>query len=422
MLGRQDKTLVEAVLRLARAVRDTAPNPGYAPREPMAVVVGGFVRDMLLGLRPKDADIEVYGVSPDDLRELLRKTFGETLDVGDAFGIIKVPITDGLELDVSIPRRESKTGKGHAGFLIDSDPSLEMREAARRRDFTVNALAVDPLAGMTFDPFGGLEDLAARRLRVTDAERFQDDPLRVLRAMQLVARLGFSVEPPSEELMREMVARGDLSELSRERITEEFEKLLFKGGRPSLGLAFARRIGALEAVFPDMDIPDWDAWERALDRAASEEGGERHAVLAAFLYGFAPEARQAAADSLSFNRENMARALSVLRASERPETNPTNPANDARRLLRRLRPATPEAYASWLRALGRAAEADGFLSIVREKGITADPILQGRDLIQTFGLAPGPRFREILDAVEAARDRAELSTREEAVAFVTSIL
>ncbi len=219
ILKGQEKPLVRAAQELARAVAEVEPNPEYAPQPPAAYIVGGFVRDLMLGLKPKDADVEVYGVAPTELVALLNKMFGNVNEAGRAFGVLKVAIGDGLELDVSIPRRESKSGLGHTGFLINSDPSLDVKEAARRRDFTVNAMAMDPLTGVIFDPFGGLEDVKTRTLRVTDPAKFVEDPLRVLRAVQFLARLDFTVDPESDRFMREMVARGVLADLTPERLT-----------------------------------------------------------------------------------------------------------------------------------------------------------------------------------------------------------
>jgi len=266
-----DNLLLVAADRLARAVREFRPDRKYRMRVPEALIVGGYVRDQALGLDPKDADIEVYGVDPERLYALLEKVFGKTKEVGKAFGVIKVPIGDGLELDVSIPRRDSKAGKGHAGILAQSDPSMSVKEAARRRDFTVNTMAMNPLTGERHDPFDGMKDLRSKVLRVTDREQFQEDPLRVLRAVQFVARLEFSVDPESERLMREMVERGDLAELPPDRVTKELEKLLTKAPRPSVGFEFGRRIGLVERLFPEAEAlvgvpqePEWhpegDVW------------------------------------------------------------------------------------------------------------------------------------------------------------------
>lgn len=423
----QEKPLIKAAQDLARAVEaleDADPDHLYG-QAPLTLIVGGFVRDALLGLHPKDADVEVFGVAPERLVELLEQMFGKPKEAGKAFGVMKVQIGDGLELDVSIPRRESKAGKGHTGFLVDSDPSLTIRDAARRRDFTVNALSMDPITGVIYDPFGGEEDLRAKTLRVTDPAKFVEDPLRVLRAVQFVARLGFTVDPESTRLMREMVARGELSELPRERIAGELEKLLFKGERPSEGLRFARDVGALEVLFPGAEIADWDAWTARVDAAAAT--GLRHVTLAAFFSGFSAAKRDAVLHSLRLSeKQDVQPVRALLCEAERVETSPTNLVNDARLMLKRTAPATPEDYAAWLTVLGRGAEAQEFLSLVREKWLTADPLLQGRDLITELGLADtkknGPLFGKVLRAVELARDAGTIKTREEAIGLARTLL
>lgn len=279
----QDRRLVETAERLATAVRSLPTDPRYAEAEPRALVVGGFVRDIVVGGRPKDLDVEVYGVAPERLEGLLERLFpGLVNPVGKSFGILKIHLGDDVGFDVSIPRRESKTGKGHRGFAVESDPGMTVREAARRRDFTMNAMAADPLTGEIVDPFNGLDDLRSGTLRVTDAERFQDDPLRVYRAVQLAARMRLSVEPESGRLMRDMVSRGDLEELAAERVTEEIKKLLLQAESPSVGFELARELGIIERSYPELHAlvgveqePDWhpegDVWTHTLmvvDRAA----------------------------------------------------------------------------------------------------------------------------------------------------------
>src|SRR5437868_2163715 len=144
------------------------------------LIVGGAVRDQLMGHEPKDIDVEVYGLDVERLAEILAG-FGRVDAVGRSFGILKLRLPDGRELDVSLPRRESKVGAGHRGFIAAPDPLMTPREAAARRDFTFNALAMTP-AGEVLDFFGGQADLRAGILRHT-TEAFREDPLRVLRAM-----------------------------------------------------------------------------------------------------------------------------------------------------------------------------------------------------------------------------------------------
>ena len=273
--------LDDDVLRVVRAIRNAPAARDDAP--PRALLVGGGVRDALLGRPTYDADLEVFGVPAPALERILLAEFpGRVNAVGRSFGIFKVPLASGRDLDVSLPRTESKSGPGHRGFEVRGDPFLPFDEAARRRDFTVNALGYDPLTGALLDAHGGRADLDARRLRAVDPRTFPDDPLRVWRAFQLAARLGFTIEPETETLLREVVRSGALAELSRERVTDEIRKLL-SADRPSAGWESARKTGALAATLPELEAlaataqdPEWhpegDVWTHTLmvvDAAAS---------------------------------------------------------------------------------------------------------------------------------------------------------
>lgn len=264
---------MEAVVRLARAVRSLP--AARADRPAHALIVGGFVRDALLGRATTDADVEVYGVPGDRLEEILSDLFpGRVNLVGRSFGVMKVSLPEGRVLDVSIPRTDSKTGAGHRGFTVQGDPFLEFSEASRRRDFTVNALACDPLTAGVLDAHQGIDDLSRGVLRVVDARTFPEDPLRVWRAFQLAARLGFEIEPQTADLVSSMVRSGAASELTGERVTEEIRKLL-GAARPSIGLRPARATGAIASFFPELEAlaateqdPEWhpegDVWTHTL--------------------------------------------------------------------------------------------------------------------------------------------------------------
>ena len=236
-----------------------------------ALLAGGCVRDMLLERVPKDFDVEVYGLTAEHLERLARD-HGRVNAVGKAFGILKLTPRDGVELDLSLPRRDSKIGAGHRGFLVKTDPSMSYADACRRRDFTLNAMLGDPLTGEVIDPYHGRADLDLRLLRVTDAERFADDPLRVMRGVQLAARFALRVDAESLAVMRGMLPH--LSELPHERMWEEWKKLL-AAHRPSTGLLLAREAGVLAALYPALhalagaSVPphlpgDGDAWQRTL--------------------------------------------------------------------------------------------------------------------------------------------------------------
>ena len=224
----------ERILRLAESVRDAGGR---------ALLVGGCVRDALMGKQPKDWDVEVYGVEPARLRQLLDQ-LGEVNVVGEAFTVYKL----GADLDVGLPRREHKTGRGHRAFFIEGDPSMTIEDSVRRRDFTINAILQDPLTGDIIDPFQGRDDIEKRILRAVAPETFPEDSLRVLRAAQFAARFGFGIEAQTRELCRQI----DLSDLPSERIWGEMEKLLLKAQHPSIGFKCLFELGAIDQLFPEI--------------------------------------------------------------------------------------------------------------------------------------------------------------------------
>lgn len=210
-----------------------------------AFAVGGSVRDEILGVPLKDIDIEVHGIAAKALRNIVNSHFSGVEEVGAAFGVLHAMVDD-VEVDISLPRRDSKVGPGHKGFAVDVDPFLSPEEALRRRDFTINALLKDVLSGEIIDPFHGRDDLRARVLRPVDAATFVEDPLRVLRAVQLTARFNLSVADDVKALLSSMV--GALQELSRDRHRDEWRKLFLKAPVPSVGLELARAIGVFDAL------------------------------------------------------------------------------------------------------------------------------------------------------------------------------
>ncbi len=239
-------SIPQRIVRLAAAVRDAGGR---------ALLIGGCVRDMLMGLEPKDWDLEVYGVEPARLRALLDQ-FGPVNVVGEAFTVYKL----GPDLDVSLPRRERKTGRGHRGFVIEGDSSMSIEEATRRRDFTVNAILQDPLTGEIIDSFGGQQDIDNKILRAVSVDTFAEDSLRVLRAAQFAARFEFDIHAETIALCGTI----DLSDLPAERIWGEVEKLLLRSHHPSIGLDWLRKLGAVEQLFPEIQTligvvqdPEW---------------------------------------------------------------------------------------------------------------------------------------------------------------------
>lgn len=249
-----------STMRILEDIRNSGGRP---------LIVGGYVRDLAMGKDPKDLDIEVYGLSSSELQSVLSRHAKVNL-VGESFGIIKVDMrkTGGDELDFSLPRRENKSGRGHRGFIVEPDENMTPEEAASRRDFTMNAMFLDPFTGKIYDPFGGMNDIKNGVLRHT-GEAFAEDPLRVLRGVQFCSRFNMTLAPETAELCRSLI--GEYNDLPKERVWGEWEKWATKGQYPSKGLEALVDSGWIN-LYPELrDMigvpqmekyhPEGDVWE-----------------------------------------------------------------------------------------------------------------------------------------------------------------
>src|SRR6476646_277659 len=418
-----------------------------------AMLVGGCVRDELMGIPHKDWDVEVYGIEPEKLRETLDR-FGEVIIVGEAFAVYKL----GNYLDVSIPRRERKVGKGHRGFVIEGDPHMSFEEACSRRDFTVNAILKDPLTGEIVDPFHGREDLKKRILRHVSSTTFAEDSLRVLRAAQFAARFEFEIASDTVEICKTI----DVTDLPKERIWGEMEKLLLKALKPSVGLAWLYKFGVTDQIFPELQslvgVPQEPEWhpEGNVDLHTMMVADEARklindlpyekqvtVMLAAIAHDFGkPPTTQffdgrwrshshdeaGVEPTISFldrlgiytidGYDVRAQVVQLVRYHLKPgefyKAESKNPVGDGafRRLARKVEPDLLYRVAKadslgrnpdWLpseKRFGSEAQ-EWFIQKVRDLQIekkAPDPILMGRHLIE-LGLNPSPEFKSILDAV-----------------------
>lgn len=403
----------------------------------ISFLVGGAVIDLLEGRTPKDLDFEIFGLSFKTIERQLLLMELPVSTVGQSFGVIKT-VMDGEDIDLSLPRTENKIGVGHTGFDVFPDPTLDVETAARRRDLTINAISVNVLTGEIVDPFNGREDLANGVLRATDPETFVQDPLRVLRIMQLLPRKGRVVAPETVELCRKMV--NTFHELPKERVFTEWEKLLLKADRPSMGLEFLRDCGWL-AHFPELsDLigceqnPEWhpegDVWTHTcmvLDNAAQlrdqlPEEDRLTFMLAALLHDVGKPSTTT--PDLSAHGHDAAGVPLAVSFLERM-TNNSRLMQDVPNLVGlHMRPgqltSSNAGDGAWKR-LSRKVDMNvlGFLSKADSAGRTGrnvmtdvhrpselcfewaqweefEPILKGRDLL-ALGLTPGPVFGEILN-------------------------
>jgi tRNA nucleotidyltransferase (CCA-adding enzyme) len=410
-----------------------------------AMLVGGCVRDRLMGVESKDYDVEVYGLEPDLLRKILER-IGPVNTVGESFAVYKLvfnrrqpgALSDRagaadarLEVDVSIPRRESKTDRGHRGFVISGDPQMSFEEAARRRDFTINAILYDPLTDETVDPYNGVADFENRVLRAVAAETFVEDSLRVLRAIQLAARFEMTIAPDTVELCRDI----DLSDLPRERIWGELEKLLTLASKPSIGLNAAREMGVLSKLFPGIgEFAGYSSILRATARALDMAAGvvedlarpQRLSVmLAAFCHRLKREQAVEVLDRLGvqtlqgFDLRTGALALTAERS--KPGEFYLRKASDGefRRLARLvdLDLLCRTAVSCREETDSTAEGEEWFIRRARELGVEHGPpapLLLGRHLLEE-GVEPGPRMGELLRGVYELQLDGRVTTLDEAL-------
>lgn len=247
MTNRKFMIIAQPLRRILRAIRRAGGRP---------LIVGGSVRDALIAMQvdadtpSKDIDVEVFGISRLELKAVLSQ-FGDVSDVGESFAVIKLR-AGRQEFDFSLPRRDNKTGRGHKEFEVEVDHTMTPREAAKRRDFTINAISFDPFSGELIDPFGGIEDLRKRILRPT-SEHFAEDPLRILRGFQFAARFNLTWTPELEALGRQL--KPEFATLAQERVREEWLKWAGRGVKPSQGLKFLKAVGWLE-FFPEVAALD----------------------------------------------------------------------------------------------------------------------------------------------------------------------
>jgi tRNA nucleotidyltransferase (CCA-adding enzyme) len=444
-------------LRIAQAVREAGGR---------ALIVGGWVRDRLLGAPGKDVDLEVFGLPADRLR-LLLEGIGAVNTVGESFTVYKV-----ADIDVALPRVESKTGRGHKGFAVTGDPSLSPEAAARRRDFTINAIAWDPIAGELIDPYGGQDDLRRGILRAVDARSFPDDSLRVLRAVQFAARFEFDLEAGTRELCR----RIPLDDLPAERVWGEIEKLLLRARRPSIGLELALDLGVVPRMFPELHAlvgcpqdPEWhpegDVWIHTLmvvDQARTRIDDLSHAggatvMLGALCHDLGKPPTTAMIEGRIRSMEHEGAGVPIAGALLDRLNVHTMHGFDVRShvlgiVAHHLKPlaffkAAPRAGDGAFRrlaqkvdlellarvalsdCLGRTGAFDcsgieWFLERARELGVEHEappPLLMGRHLLE-LGVAPGPRMGVILREVYERQLDGRVTTVDEGIAAAREIL
>jgi len=437
-----------------------------------AIVVGGSVRDHFLELPIKDYDIEVYGLERMEQLEELLGQFGSVNLVGKSFGVLKF-MYEGEEYDFSFPRTETNIGEGHRGFEVEIDGSMTFEKAAKRRDFTVNAFGYDVERKRFLDPFHALKDMGKKKLRHINDETFVEDPLRVYRAVQFCARFGYVLADETFILCKHMVSAGMLVELPKERIYNEWTKLLLKSAKPSIGFELMRELGILR-YYPELEAligllqspkyhPEGDVWVHTMmcvDAMASLLAKNEKLNLKLMFAILCHDLGKATTTKI--DEEGNIRALGHeiegLEATKSLMYRISNEHDFIESLLplveHHLKPSQFYAAQSKDKAIRRlatkvnieelvlVARAD-FLGRSTDEAITLDykagewllekasqlkvktkpleHLLQGRDLID-MGLEPSPKFKEILNEVYSLQLDGEIENKKEALSYVQEMI
>jgi putative nucleotidyltransferase with HDIG domain len=417
--------------------------------------VGGAVRDSILYGPDSvhERDYLVTGIPYDELTGILRK-FGKVNLVGRSFGVVKFTQFDAGEpqtFDITLPRREHSTGVGHRDFEVAFDPNLNVEDDLMRRDFTVNAMAVALDSHQLIDPLDGREDLEMGRIRMVYDRSFEDDPLRMMRAVQFAARFEFVVETETFQAMRQQARL--INTVSSERIAEELNKLLTLAQRPSVGLRLMHESGLLNEIIPELQecmgvaqpggFHKYDVLEHTLYTVDACPQRLRLRLAALFHDINKPQHRRLVENGATFyghersGAETAAGVMRRLRYSndlidevaalvERHMFTTDVTDKGLRRLLRRVGPELVFDLLDLRRADvaaqgvgGTAEDVDEFEQRIREELSRKPPLtvsdlaLDGHDIMAMLNLEPGPTVGRIMNhLLECVIDSPENNSRD----------
>lgn len=410
-------------LPLVSSVLDTV-----AGLEGVPIIVGGAVRDWIMGRACADIDVEIFNIDSMEHLQFLLKPLGELDVVGSGFGVLRYLSLDG-NVDFTMPRLEHKVSDHHTGFDVDLVPGLSFERAASRRDFTVNAIGLDWVTNRIIDPFNGVNDIKAKSLRHVGSQ-FAEDPLRVLRAMQFAARLKFSIHPDTIKLCRSI----SLQSLSAARIHQEFVKLFSEAETPSTGILFLEPLGVMDQWRELGHFQQTEAWRlglEAVDQMGRQLGTKRSfgMMMAAWLYHSQDVAPKAAIANEFLKRLMESKLqrmglLSLIRTTRKLVLADKEMPSDAMlreastetqlrhvvTLLAALFPKRPRLYRY---VFARATE----LGILDRR---PEPLVTGRDLIQ-IGIPEGPHLGDLLADFYSAQLAGTITSKSEALRIAEAL-
>ena len=391
-----------------------------------AIIVGGFVRDSLLNIPSNDIDIELYGINSLNKVEKILAKFGSVNSVGKSFGICKLKYQNN-ELDFSLPRKDNKIAEGHQGFNITIDTSLSFTEASCRRDFTINAMGYYVEENILLDPFDGFNDLKKSLLKAVDIKKFDEDPLRVLRAIMFASRFEFDLDLELFNKCKSMISKNLLNQLPQERIFDEIKKILLKSNKPSIGFHLLKQLDGF-LFFQEFTLLSQNEYAfilQSLDcfnkKNCIKEKTNLIILFSLLSSKFTPAQTQRFLNRITKDKELIKNILLLTQTQLCLEE------FDNYTLYKLATKVDISIYLAYLKAyycnkknnlIDKIAQKANALGIYTQKAL---PFIVGRNL-QEEGLQPSKDFGIILNAAYEAQMKEEFKNREEAIKWLKNYL
>ncbi|MCT7638815.1 tRNA nucleotidyltransferase/poly(A) polymerase family protein [Aliarcobacter butzleri] len=349
------------------------------------MLVGGCVRDSFLNKKIKDYDVEIFNFDSLEILEKSLKEFGNVNLVGKSFGVLTLKI-DEYDFDFSLPRIEKKVGNSHQDFEVSTNANLSFKEAAKRRDFTINAIGYDYFKNEILDPFGGMNDLKNKIIKHIDDKTFVEDSLRVYRSVQFASRFEFKIDQNTKILCKKIVSSGELKFLPKERVFEELKKLFLKSKKPSLGLNLLKEFNIMNI---QQNLEEIDNLAFILKDKNYDDFRKLYLFYSCLCKGMNKNETFSFIKNLTDDKKFIKNILIL------NETNLTNDIKILKRLSLKLK---LEDLIVLNQAFGNTISLEVF-EILKSLDILNSPIkplVLGKDLIK-LGFAPSEKFKEILD-------------------------
>lgn len=377
------------------------------------IIVGGFVRDTLLGIECKDIDVELYGITSLDRLQSLLAEFGKINNVGKSFGISKLKYS-GYELDFSLPRIDNKINSGHRGFEIKINSGLDFKTAASRRDFTINSMGYDIIEKKILDPFNAINDLEKKILRATDKNSFTEDPLRVLRAIRFCSIYDFKPDEELFNLCKNMIKNRLLDELPKERIFEEIKKIVLKSKKPSVAFEMLQRLKS------DIFTGEYLAIDNIANENITNKKTKLVLCLAVLCYGYMGKYEDFIL-KLTNEKELLTSVMKLLTNKDSLYDSISD-----YKLYKLATIVNLEELLIFTKAINKLKQNSYDKIYIRAKELnilnkSLPPLLKGSDLVK-LGLKPSPKFSTILDDAYDAQISSKFSNYDDAILWLKSYL